>query len=129
MKNRIIFELVVFVFTFVLVYLIYSIVNKQKKGKKKKVPVEVTLLENYFKVDISKLDYNKLIRQISLISSLDVSIIISISCFSNIGFVRIILALVMILPVIFLSYLLFSKYCNKKIQNERGKRKWVILLK
>lgn len=123
MKNRIIFELVVFVFTFVLVYLIYSIVNKQKKGKKKKVPVEVTLLENYFKVDISKLDYNKLIRQISLISSLDVSIIISISCFSNIGFVRIILALVMILPVIFLSYLLFSKYCNKKIQNERGKRK------
>ena len=123
MKNRIIFELVVFIFTFVLVYLIYSIVNKQKKEKKKKVPVEVTLLENYFKVDISKLDYNKLIRQISLISSLDVSIIISISCFSNIGFVRIILALVMILPVIFLSYLLFSKYCNKKIQNERGKRK------
>ena len=123
MKNRIIFELLVFVFTFVLVYLIYSIVNKQKKGKKKKVPVEVTLLQNYFKVDISKLDYKKLIRQISLISSLDVSIIISISCFSNIGLVRIIIALVMILPVIFLSYLLFSKYCNKKIQNERGKRK------
>lgn len=123
MKYRILYEAILFVVTFIIVLFVYKFVNMPKKRKKKKEPVEIVLLRDYFKVDISKLNYRKLIRSISYISSFDVSIIITISCISNIGLVRIIIAIIIIVPVVFLSYLLFSKYCIRKINKERRKRK------
>ncbi|MBP3840912.1 MAG: hypothetical protein IK997_02165 [Bacilli bacterium] len=124
MKDRVIYEAILFIVTFIIVLFVYKFINMPKKKKKqKKDPIEVILLRDYFKVDISKLDYRSLIRSISFISSLDVSIIITISCISNIGLVRIIIAVIIIIPVVFLSYLLFSKYCIKKIEKERRKRK------
>lgn len=121
MKDRLILEAILFVVTFVIVYTIYEFANKKKKRKKNKEPIEIVLLRNYFKVDISKLNYKKLINSISIISAFDVSLIVAICCISNIGLVRIIVAIIAVIPVIFLSYYLFAKYCKKKISKKEGK--------
>lgn len=119
MKERLILEAILFVITFIVVYTVYRYVNKKKK--KNREPVEIVLLRNYFKVDVSKMDYKKLINSISIISAFDVSFIVAICCISNIGLVRIIVAFIAVIPVIFLSYYLFAKYCKKKISKKEGK--------
>lgn len=125
--NKFLQSIILFLLTFIVAFIIYKFFNdkykpnKRKKKKDKGAPAEIRLLEGYFKVNISKLNYNKLLNQISFISSLDIAIIITISCISKIGLVRILVAIIIMIPVIFLSYLVFSKYCINKINKEEGK--------
>lgn len=120
MKDKIFIECLLFVLTFVVVFIIYKITNGGVNSLKKK-PNEIRLLEGYFKVDISKLSYKWLLNSIALISSFDVAFIVTISCISKFTIIRLLVALITIIPVMFLSYLAFSKYCIRKIKKEGRK--------
>ena len=112
--------------TFIVVFIIYQFIfirdyrslnnnKKQRSVKPRKKPVEVKLLES-LKVDISKLKYSKVLNSVALVSSLDISIIITIACLSNIGLIQIAIAIVIIIPIIYFSYYLLALYYKRKIR-------------
>ena len=127
MEKELLQTLVLFILTFIIVFIIYEFIfakdyknqikkKKEKNIKMKKKPVEVRLLETYYKVDIEKLNYTGLLNRIAVVSSLDISFIVTIACISNRGFIQIIIACVLIIPVIYFSYLLLAKVLNHKIK-------------
>ena len=73
--NRYIQEIVLFIITFIFVFIIYQlfVVRKAKRKKKKKEPMEVTYLTSRYKLDIKKVNYNRLLLVISLVSSFDIA--------------------------------------------------------
>lgn len=142
-------NIVLFLLTFIVVFIIYEIIyakdyrrthklkkeikkQNKKEGKPKKnisnkdiipekKPMEVRLLETYFKVDIEKLKYKSLLRTVALVSSLDISIIVSIACVTRFGLIQILIAFILVIPIIYCSYYLLAKYYNYKIKKLTNK--------
>ena len=94
-------QVILFLLTFIFVFLFYQIfiirkakIKKEKKSKKKlfkkkknnkgkedilpKKPMEIKLLESKYKLDLDKINYNRLLLVVSLVSSLDISILVTL---------------------------------------------------
>ncbi|MBR4618290.1 MAG: hypothetical protein IKO49_03195 [Bacilli bacterium] len=135
MKIKLIQNSILFILTFIIVFIIYEFIfardykdqiklklnKKNSINKNRKKPVEVRLLESYYKVDISKLSYSALLNRIAVVSSLDISFIVTVACISNRGYIQILIAAVLIVPVIYISYLLLSIVLKKKIERRKKK--------
>ena len=130
MKEKLIIAASLFVVTFIVVLIIYNFTfvrsyrqeRKLKKGKiekRRKEPVEILLLKNYYKVDISKLKYTSVLKRIAFVSSFDISLIVSVACVTRLGLVQILIACVIIFPVIYVSYWLLAKILKRKKRKER----------
>lgn len=111
--------------TYIMVFIIYKFFllkdfHLRKRRKKnvipKKQPVEIKLLASYFKVDINKLEYHKVLNSIAIISSFDISIIITIACLSKVGLIQIVVSLILLVPTIYFSYYFLAKYYINKIE-------------
>lgn len=109
-------ELVLFLMTFLLVFFIYRIfiVGKAKRKNSKKKPIEVTYLISRYKLDLEKIEYKKLLMIVSIVSSIDISILVTIITLFDNTLIQIILAFVLIIPVILISYGLIGKYYKKR---------------
>ncbi len=131
MKNKLINGAILFAITFLIVLIVYLVIfirnyRQTKKGKKSKLKrdlVEVRLLKLYYKVDIDKLKYSSVLRSISVVSSFDIALIVSISCITKMGILQILIACVIIFPVIYISYWLLAKYLKRKIKKLEKKGK------
>lgn len=124
-------ELILFLLSFLLVFVIYQIfiIRKAKPSKKKrrgrrerkiKEPVEVTYLVNKYNLDLDKIDYNKLLFVVSLVSSLDIALVVSIIMLLNNFILGVVIGFISILGIILLSYhLVYLVYKKKgKIKDE-----------
>lgn len=136
-------QVILFLLTFIFVFLFYQIfiirkakIKKGKKSKKKlfkkkknnkgkedilpKKPMEIKLLESKYKLDLDKINYNRLLLVVSLVSSLDISILVTLVLIIDNYLLQILLALVLAFPLILLSYSFIGKYYVKKglIKNE-----------
>ncbi len=128
MKEEVIKTIILFILTFIVVFIVYQVlyvnqyraVIKNRKDKKalnnKRKPVEIRLLQNYYKVDVSKLKYSSLLNKVALVSSLDISLIVTIACIFDRGYLQIIVAFLVIAPVLYLSYLLLAICLKHKIK-------------
>ena len=78
--DNLIRELVLFAISFIVVFLLYEIfvVRRAKSKKKPKEPFEVTYLVGKYRLDLEKVNYKKLLRVISLVSSFDIALVVSI---------------------------------------------------
>lgn len=119
-------ELKLFVFSFIVILILYEIfvVSKTKKRKKnnslKKQPVEITYLINKYKLDMKKIDYNQLLQLTAITSSFDIALVVSIISLINNFYIEILVAILLIIPVIMISYHLVYLFYKKKgmIKNE-----------
>ena len=122
-------EVLLFLICFILVLILYEIFivfpmknyrkNKSKGKKIKKVrndPVEVKYLIFKYGLNIEKVDYNKLLRIVSLVSSFDIAIVVSmVAIIEKFGYVwQMILSIVIIIPLFLITYGLVAKYYKKK---------------
>ena len=111
-----------FIMIFIIVLLIYELIfNKYKENKKKKrkklknaYPLEVLIMSSFYKIDIDKVNYNKFLNVLASVSSFDIALIVSIVSLVDNGILEILLALVLVLPIIFLSYYIVSLFYRKK---------------
>lgn len=108
-------EFILFLLCFFLVFLVYEIfiVRKAKKKKDKK-PIEVKYLITRYHLNMRKVDYPQLLQVVALVSSFDISFIVSISVMLDSYLWQIIAALVLVLPVILVSYHLVGVIYKKK---------------
>lgn len=109
-------EVVLFLMTYILIFFIYQIfiVRKAKRKNSKKRPMEVNYLLSKYHLDLKKIDYKRLLLIVSLVSSLDISIIVTLVLIFDSYFVKFLVALLLVIPIIIVSYHFIGKYYQKK---------------
>ena len=109
-------ELILFIMTFLLVFIIYELflVRKAKKDKRRKKPIEVNYLIGKYNLDINKLNYRRLLNIISVVSAFDISLVVTIvSLFNNFLF-QLLVGFVLIMLLIIVSYDIVGRIYKKK---------------
>ena len=114
-------EFILFVLTFIFVLMIYEIfvVSKTKKRKAKgedngKEPIEIVYLIKRYNLNMKKVNYNQLLQIISIVSSLDIAIVVSLIMIPKNFYLAIILGFVSCIGSILLSYHLVYLFYKKK---------------
>lgn len=114
-------QIVLLIMTYFIVFSIYRFfIIRKLKNKENSKPIEVSILEKIYKIDIEKLDYGKLLHVICLVSSLDITIIIILILLVDNFILQLLIALVLAFPIILASYSFIGRYYVKKgmIKNE-----------
>lgn len=121
-------ELLLFLMTFISVYIIYQLFvvlkYKRKKDKKNyKEPFEVLYLRRKYNLNMKKINFNKLLHVISFVSSLDIALIVSIISHIENMYLQLLCGFILIFVFIILSYhIVYLIYKRKDLViNERNK--------
>ena len=72
------------------------LIGKNKKRNSKKKPMEVKYLETKYNLDLKKLNYKNLLRIIALVSSLDISLIVTVAFLFESYLLELLIVLVLI---------------------------------
>lgn len=109
-------ELILFVLCYILVLVIYEIfiVNRAKKKKAKKYPMEVKYLIARYRLDMKKVDYPQLLQIVALVSSFDISLIVTLASILDTYLWQMIIVIILVFPVIFVSYHFVGNFYKKK---------------
>lgn len=109
-------ELLLFLLCFFLVLIVYEIfiVRRAKTKKAKKQPVEVRYLIARYHLNMKKVDYPQLLQIVALVSSFDISFIVSVVVILDSYLWQIVAVFVLVLPVIILSYHFVGMFYRKK---------------
>ena len=127
-------ELILFLLSFLFVFIIYQIfivrrakpkkmVNKKdKRVKEPKEPIEVTYLVSRG-LDLKKVNYNKLLFVVSMVSSIDIALVVSIIVLLKVFVLEIIVGFISTIGIILLSYyLVYLVYKKKGMVKDESKR-------
>ncbi len=118
-------EIILFIMSFVFIFVIYqiSIVNpakrrvldkKKKNDKEKKELVEIKYLVKRYKLDLDKVSYNQLLQIVALVSSFDISLVVSIIMLFDNFIMEIVVGFFATLLIIMISYHLVYLFYKKK---------------
>ena len=113
-------EIILFILTFLIIFVVYEsfIVTKAKKNLKKKKDnkqlMEVKYLVYKYKFDLKKIDYKKLLHVCAVVSSIDMALIVSISMIFESYLFQLITAVLLLVPVILISYHIVYLIYKKK---------------
>lgn len=109
-------EVIVFLLTFIVVFLIYELIliRKYKKGNNDKRPVEVTYLLNRYNLDLQKVNYKKLLNIVSFVSSFDIAIVVTVMGLTDNFLLELLIGCFLTIIVILSSYSILGKIYQKK---------------
>lgn len=123
--DKLIKELILFLIAFIIVFLLYRIiiVRRAKSKKKPKEPLEVTYLVNKYKLDLEKVSYERLLNVISIVSALDIALVVSIIVLLKSFILEMIVGFISTLVIILVSYhLVYLVYKKKGMIKDESKR-------
>lgn len=105
-----------FILTFLFIFLLYQlfIVRKYKKGKNEKQLSEVNYLIFRYHLDMKKINYKRLLNVISVVSSLDVAILVTVTFIFDNLLIQFLVALLLTIPIVIVSYGFVGRYYKKK---------------
>lgn len=107
-----------FIFSFVLIYIIYYVFCIRKTRRGVKVPSEVQCLISLYKLDVHKFSYRKFVYIVGLVTSFDIAIVASIVSKVEGMVWQILFGFVAVVPVVVLSFIFLGKYYqNKQLQD------------
>ncbi len=125
-------ELMVFVFTFILIYMLYYLftirkelnkIERKRKGKVKKrkkkvdeakLPVEIQYLVLRYKLDLGKITYWKLLQLMGVVTSFDLALVVTVVSFVTGTGLQLLVGFVLLIPVLLLSYHFIGLHYKKK---------------
>ncbi len=120
-------EVVLFLISFVFIFIIYQILiiapaKKSKEGKsrgkkKDKTPIEVKYLVTRYKLDLKKVNYNQLLQVVAIVSSLDIALVGSLITIIHNFFLSIIAGILAIIVLIIGSYHVVYLFYKRKGEN------------
>ena len=121
-------EFILFIMTFISVYIIYQLFvvlkyKRKKDNKNYKEPFEVLYLRRKYNLNMKKINFKTLLQVISLVSSFDIALIVSIISHIKNMYLQLLCGFVLILVFILLSYhIVYLIYKRKDlIIDERNK--------
>lgn len=120
-------ELILFILCFIFVFIIYQVFiiipvkrNKNKKIKKKlkkeKEIYEIKYLQARYKIDLNKVNYNKLLNICCFTSSFDIALIVSFMELIDNFFLKLIATMVFSVATILVSYHFVYLYLRRKMK-------------
>lgn len=118
-------EIILFLMSFIFIFIIYQLflvgpakrrVNSKmkKQEREKKELVEIKYLVKRYRIDLDKVSYKQLLQIVALVSSFDISLVVSIIMSLNNFLLEIIIGFVATLLIIMLSYHLVYLFYKKK---------------
>ena len=109
-------DIILFVFTFVLVYGVYAlmILNSKKRLEAYKSSVEMRLLENKYKVNIKKFHFKTLARTVLVANTLDICITAALACLFSNWILQIVAGFFILLFMILISYSILGHYLKRQ---------------
>ncbi len=119
-------ELILFIMCYVVVLAFYELyfvrrAKKYKKGKmskkkkdKYKELGEIVLLKSKFKVNTDKVNYDQLLQIVALVSSFDISLVVSVMSLIPIFVLKLVVGFILIFVTIYVSYYLVYLFYKKK---------------
>ena len=118
-------ELILFLMTFALVFIVYQIffVLPAKKNPEKRELLEIRYLKTKYRLDFDKISYNQLLQLCAITSCLDISIAVTVVSFFDSILWEVAGGFVVICILIFCSYHLIYLFYKKKGMVKDGKHK------
>lgn len=125
-------ELILFIMCYIVVLAFYELYfvrraknyrsgkMKKKKKDKYKEPGEIMLLRSKFKVDVDKVNYDQLLQIVALVSSFDISLVVSVMSIIPIFVLKLVVGLILIFLTIYVSYYLVYLFYKKKGMIKNG---------
>ena len=113
-------EFILFILTYILVFIIYEIFivsprkRKRKKKKEYKDPVEMQYLINKYHLNMKKISYNQLLQIIAITSSFDIALSVSLILLCKNFWLEILVGALSIIGTILISYHLVYLFYKKK---------------
>lgn len=105
-------NILLFIMFFIIIYLVYYFlyVRKQIRYDKKKTSSDLKILEIYYKVDVKKIGYQRVLRILNFVNALMLAILMMIIINLDKFIYKFLLALVLMLPLIWVTYYFLAKY-------------------
>lgn len=105
-------KVLLFIIFFVIIYIIYWFlyVRKQIKYEKKKVSSDLKILELYYKINVKKIGYQKVLRILNFVNALMLTMLMMIIVNLDKFIYKFLVALVLMLPLIWVTYYFLAKY-------------------
>ena len=125
-------ELILFIMCYIVVLAFYELyfvrrAKKYKSGKmskkrqdKYKEPGEIVLLKSRFKVKTDKVNYDQLLQIVALVSSFDISLVVSVMSLIPIFALKLVVGFILIFLTIYVSYYLVYLFYKKKGMVKNG---------
>lgn len=120
-------EVILFLICFLIILTIYEVFivlpmkrykagksRRKRLGKEKSEPIEIRLLVYKYKLDLEKVNYNQLLQVVSLTSSFDMALLVSIVVLVDGYLWQLLLSIVLVTPVILISYGIVARFYKKK---------------
>lgn len=109
-------ELLVFILTFLFVFLIYEffLVRKAKKDKRAKKTIEINYLIGKYKLDLGKVKYKRLLNVICIVSAFDISLVVTIISLIDNFFLQLLVGFALIMLLILVSYDIVGRIYKRK---------------
>lgn len=104
-------EIIYFILTFLIIYLIYYVASIRKvKKNKKKIPVEVEYLILCYHIDTKKIPYLNFMNTIAIVGSFDIALVATLVSLIDGIIWQLLFGFVFVVPVIIISFMLVGKY-------------------
>lgn len=100
--------LIFFGIIYILYYFLY--VRKQLKYNSKKLSADVRILEIYYKIDIKKIGYQRVLRILNFVNALMLSLMVMVVINLDKFIYKFLVLLVLMIPVIWVTYYFLAKY-------------------
>lgn len=107
-KENVLMFIIFFVIIYVVYYFLY--VRKQIKYDKKKISSDLRILEIYYKVDVKRIGYQKVLRILNFVNSIMLTILMMIIINLDKFIYKFLVALVLMIPLIWVTYYFLAKY-------------------
>ena len=111
---------IIFLAFFIMVYCGYygfirrPFIRARKKQKEKKIPADVSIMKNYFKIDFDKIGYNTALRLLNFVNAFLVALITTLIVGLKGYVIQMIVAALLVFPLILGSYSLVARILKRK---------------
>ena len=104
--------LIYFVFFFVVIYLIYYVffVRKRLRYSEKKLTGDILILKDYYKIDIKKIGYKKVLKILNIVNSLMLASMMMIVINIDKTIYKMLILFALMIPTIWVVYYFLAKY-------------------
>jgi len=113
--------IITFILSYILIYLIYFFYYILVCKRDKRCPAEATYMIRLYKLDINKFSYRKFIKIISLVTSFDIALAVTVVSYFDKIVWQILFGLVVIIPIIIISFMTVGKHYAKKQLKDNSK--------
>ena len=112
--------LISFVIFFIIFYVLYYMmyIRKNIKYDKTKLSADIKILVEYYKIDVEKIGYQKLLRIMNVVNSSMLSLLILVVANIDKFIYKFLILLILIMPSMWVTYYFLSKYL-KYIERKR----------